>query len=202
VSAVRAAEEGNAGDHIPTPSSSTTMRHRTQTPGNWPLDVRYIAVPHYHTSVPANIRSYLEGVSPSENRQKEDGVHVTIRRLCCRSHPAYGQYGLFAAKKIAARTRIVDYLGEVHGDERESDYDLSLYRTQNGDNIGIDARHHGNEARFINDFRGVRSRPNALFADGRTRCGELRISVWSGSEGIKKGEEILVSYGKSWWSAR
>ena len=33
--------------------------------------------------------------------------------------------------------------------------------------------------------------------------GELRMSVWSTpGEGIKKGEEIVVSYGKAWWKAR
>ncbi len=60
----------------------------------------------------------------------------------------------------------------------------------------------GNEARFINDYRGIKSKPNALFKEGRKANGELRMSVWSDSEGIKKGEEILVSYGKSWWRAR
>ena len=60
----------------------------------------------------------------------------------------------------------------------------------------------GNEARFINDYRGIKPKPNALFKDGRTARGELRISIWSANEPIRKGEEILVSYGKSWWRAR
>jgi hypothetical protein len=60
----------------------------------------------------------------------------------------------------------------------------------------------GNEARFINDYRGIKARPNAMFGDRRTVTGELRMSVWSSSEGVKKGEEILVSYGKAWWRAR
>lgn len=60
----------------------------------------------------------------------------------------------------------------------------------------------GNEARFTNDYRGVKAKPNALFRERRTREGELRMSIWSGTDAIKKGEEILVSYGKSWWHAR
>jgi hypothetical protein len=28
------------------------------------------------------------------------------------------------------------------------------------------------------------------------------MSIWTGPHPIKKGEEILVSYGKAWWKAR
>lgn len=67
--------------------------------------------------------------------------------------------------------------------------------------MGVDASRVGNEARFTNDFRGVRKKPNAEFADYRTRSGELRMCIQSREE-IRKGEEILVSYGKSWWISR
>jgi len=133
-----------------------------------------------------------------------------------------GQFGLFAAKKIPPRTYLLDYLGEVHCDERpSSDYDLSLYRTPDGSvSVGVDASAMGNEGRFVNDYRGIRARPNAQFEERRVDNGELKMSIWTGSEAIKKGEEILVgrgvhlntlfltvlhpqvSYGKSWWSHR
>ena len=60
----------------------------------------------------------------------------------------------------------------------------------------------GNEARFINDYRGVAAKPNALFEERRNAAGELCMAVWSGKEEIKKGQEILVSYGKGFWQAR
>lgn len=60
----------------------------------------------------------------------------------------------------------------------------------------------GNEARFINDFRGVAKKPNARFQERRNEKGELCMSVWSSSETIKKGDEILLSYGKGFWKAR
>jgi len=112
--------------------------------------------------------------------------------------------GLFATKKIPPKTLIVDYHGEIHVDAREeSDYDLSLFRTYDGVNIGVDAAKAGSEARFINDWRGVRSSgPNAVFKDGRTPEGRLQMSIWSGHNAIQKGEEVVVSYGKSWWKAR
>lgn len=70
----------------------------------------------------------------------------------------------------------------------------------------------GNEARFINDYRGVPGveRPNAEFKeiwDGNRK--ERGMGVWVLPEGkngkrkgIRKGEEILVSYGRGFWGAR
>jgi hypothetical protein len=79
-----------------------------------------------------------------------------------------------------------------------SDYDLSLYRTPGGVvSVGIDASAMGNEGRFVNDYRGIRAKPNAQFEERRGNNGELRMSVWTGSEAIKRGEEILVSTGSS-----
>jgi len=92
--------------------------------------------------------------------------------------------------------------GEVHCDDRpSSNYDLSLCRFPDGLSVGIDASAMGNEARFINDYRGISPRPNAIFSDIKTDMGAMRMSIWSSAE-IRKGEEILVSYGKAWWRAR
>ncbi|EMD41618.1 hypothetical protein CERSUDRAFT_146722 [Gelatoporia subvermispora B] len=186
-------------------SSQKTRQSQTKPP-HWPLDVCYISEPCYHPSVPLEVLAQIKprlvapGV-PSHTGAKRSAV--IIQRISDPTHPANGQRGLFAAKKIPPRTHILDYTGEVHGDDRsESDYDLSLFRSQDGTNIGVDASHMGNEARFVNDYRGVKARPNAVFQERRTEGGELRMSVWSGSENIRKGEEILVSYGKSWWQAR
>lgn len=89
----------------------------------------------------------------------------------------------------------------------------------------------GNEARFINDYRGVADRPNAEFKEvwnerrkergmvSQPTADQLSFSVtvtyvvsqgvWvlpegkSGKgKGIKKGQEILVSYGRGFWGAR
>lgn len=169
-------------------------------PSSWPTNVQYSDSLCYHSSVTPEILSLIQG-SP-QRADKNTRSSVLIRCISDKSHPACGQYGLFAAKKIHPKTHILDYMGEVHCDERpQSDYDLSLYRSQRGEDVGIDASVIGNEARFINDFRGVREKPNAVFADGRSTSGELRMSVWS-IGGIRKGEEILVSYGKAWWKAR
>ena len=112
----------------------------------------------------------------------------------------------------------MQYLGETHSTpspsatsledtHANSNYDLSLDREHG---IGIDANRRGNEARFINDYRGVAERANAEFKEvwdvGRKERG---MGVWvlpvgkSGKgTGIRRGEEIVVSYGRGFWSAR
>lgn len=76
--------------------------------------------------------------------------------------------------------------------------------------IGIDADMWGNEARFINDYRGIAERPNAEFRevwDERRKERGMGVFVLpegksKQGKGIKKGEEILVSYGRGFWGAR
>lgn len=177
----------------------TSSSHRP-LPQHWPPNLQYLDALTYHASVPAAVRSYI---NPNNSRKSSRSggspprPPVVIRPILDASHPAYGQCGLFATKKIPPGTHILDYLGEAHCDDRpDSDYDLSLYRTQDGTSVGVDASRMGNEARFINDFRGVKSRPNAVFEDRRTEAGNLCMSVRSGCEVIKKGEELLVSYGE------
>jgi SET domain-containing protein len=142
-------------------------------------------------------------------------MNVSITAISDQAHPACGQSGLFAKRHLAPDSFILLYLGVIHGQEDAdptSDYDLSLDRELN---VGIDASKSGNEARFINDYRGVTQRgPNAEFRDVwvEPRHGkyERRMAVFvlsSGKSGkraagIKKGEEILVSYGKGFWSER
>lgn len=94
-----------------------------------------------------------------------------------------------------------------------SDYDLSL-RHGSDLHIGIDACKAGNEARMTNDYRGVKSAPNARFDSYVTPTGEIRMGIFvigsrdalkrrgGAHDGIKKGHEILVSYGKSFWQSR
>ena len=183
------------------------MSHQRNTPKNWPIHIQYTQSQSYHSSVSSAILSFVEGTvanSPTKADQRENlRSSFIIQPISEPSHPVCGQYGLFATRKIAARVHIVDYIGEVHCDDRpDSDYDMSLYRFHDGTSVGSDASRMGNEARFVNDYRGIRTKPNAEFRDGRSVSGELRMSIWSLSESIKKGDEIVVSYGKAWWNAR
>jgi hypothetical protein len=225
---------------------------KTQKPKNWPDDVIYIDKPVYHSSVPKDVvmqlkrpqsQSQLSNSSNANTFKSNTSRPMTMARplsssyriqmIKSPSHPANGQRGLFATKKIEPNTLIVYYLGEVHCEDRvTSDYDLSLLRTSTSTitrtsneakdedryiNIGIDASRMGNEGRFVNDYRGIASRANAVFKEVRMKTGmgvgmgvgleadgQLTMGIWSGpqSQGIKKGEEIVVSYGKAWWASR
>ena len=179
-----------------------SSRPSPSRPPRWPPNLEYLAEPRYHSSVSPQLRDVL-APSLTQHPRPHAKPPVAIQSITDQSHPARGQFGLFAAKKIPPRTLILDYIGEVHCDDRPgSDYDLSLYRSPEHGSVGVDAQSAGNEARFINDYRGVKPKPNALFQERRTSTGELRMSVWSGTEVIKKGDELLVSYGKSWWRER
>ncbi|KAI9884333.1 MAG: hypothetical protein M1823_003872 [Watsoniomyces obsoletus] len=182
---------------------------RPLVPPHWPLEIVYLTDSVYSPQLNSIEREFLghqgrKGISFGVNSS------VRVRRIeAPPDHPARGQYGLFASKHLAPGTVVLDYLGYVHSSrdtDASSDYDLSLDRERG---IGIDATRMGNEARFINDYRGIRDSANVEFID-RTVNGERRMSVQvrpagkrdSGNKGIAKGEELLVNYGKGFWRHR
>jgi nuclear pore complex protein Nup98-Nup96 len=193
-------------------------------PKNWPQGFPYLKSPlHAKDITPAHlsiIRQRPQSSSSSSSlpiistAQTQTPNTTTVKILPIRNpfHPAYNQAGLFAAQDLAPGTFILAYLGRVHtstSTDTTSDYDLWLDKEAD---VAVDAAREGNEGRFVNDFRGVAERANAEF---RTvwceRWGELCVGVWviggggSGKKkggGIKKGDEILVSYGKGFWDGR
>mmetsp|Transcript_13397 Transcript_13397/g.24040 ORF Transcript_13397/g.24040 Transcript_13397/m.24040 type:complete len:229 (+) Transcript_13397:1615-2301(+) len=187
----------------------------------WPADKRYLL--EYKLRDDLSEGCIVEiGGDASDHRQVVDGFRrsqnsdgksdqelafssckkhgVFFAEIVNTQHPANGELGLFAKKKIAQDAWILNYIGEVceNGKENgQSDYTLKL-----GMSLAIDAENCGNEARFINDFRntGV-SRPNACFREYRDSKGILRIGIFA-MQGIRSGEEILVTYGKGFWEQR
>lgn len=193
-------------------------------PKAWPRSIAYLTSPKYSK----NIDSQLLCVGKASNEavvlpvvgpkwQRPAAQLVRIKVIGNSSHPANGQHGLFAAQNLLPDTFILTYIGYVHGTadtDPTSDYDLRLDAERG---IAVDASRMGNEARFINDYRGVSATgPNAEFRDVWVdfengmleRCiGVFVLSagkVKSGkrAKGIAKGEEILVSYGKGFWNER
>jgi hypothetical protein len=197
-------------------------------PKNWPVVLPYLNISTYSRNLTPEQFSFLQArpndaISIPSDIPLGPSPLVKITSIATPSHPANGQHGLFAAKDLKPGTFILQYLGEIHislppipdssdssttvDPHANSNYDLSLDREMG---IGIDADMWGNEARFINDYRGITERPNAEFREvwGERRK-ERGMGVWvlpegkSGKgKGIKKGEEILVSYGRGFWGAR
>ncbi|CCG83296.1 Predicted protein [Taphrina deformans PYCC 5710] len=179
-----------------------------KSPSNWPEELKYLRRPELSKLIDHSTRLTLASQGIVSNSAASS---TRIRRIESATHPASGQYGLFAMKDLNAGQHIVDYLGRIHlpdtsDSDPDSDYDLSF---RHGNlHLGIDAAKMGNESRMINDYRGIEGAPNAKFDSYVTHQGEIRMGVFvlgsekKGGRGIKKGQEILISYGKGFWSNR
>ncbi|KAF1949293.1 hypothetical protein CC80DRAFT_555500 [Byssothecium circinans] len=194
----------------------------SSSPRGWPRELVYLHAPRYSKKLNGDATKALVVPNSAPSLRsiyqvpKSQGPYTNVRitPISNPAHPANGQYGLYAAHNLPPDAFILPYLGYVHGPtdlDEQSDYDLSLDREQE---VGVDASRMGNEARFINDYRGISNSPNAEFRDISVDVGnggvEKRMGVFvlsagkSGkrAKGIGKGEEILVSYGKGFWSER
>ena len=67
--------------------------------------------------------------------------------------------------------------------------------------FSIDAAHNGNWARFMNHAEETSSKNNAIPWEHYLEEGP-RIVFTSGARGIKKGEQILYSYGDEYWNEK
>jgi hypothetical protein len=193
-------------------------------PKNWPEGFRYLTSPAYSPSLTkAQLQSCRTKPPATDDLVREipRGLKlgpcplVKITPITDPAHPACGQSGLFAARPLPPGALILPYLGEYHPADSaahaSSDYDLWLDRDAA---VAVDAARMGNEARFVNDYRGVPGavRPNAEFCEvWDARRGEKGMAVFvlpvgkkakGKAGGIARGEEILISYGKGFWGER
>ncbi|KAJ3570157.1 hypothetical protein NPX13_g5824 [Xylaria arbuscula] len=181
---------------------------RDAIPKNWPPAVPYLSHPSFAPHITKTQLDLLRIRTPDLT----SSIPTNLPRGPC------SLAGLFAARQLEPGTLILPYYGIVHSslpphslNHDKSDYDLWLNREAN---VAVDADKAGNEARFVNDYRGVRERPNAEFKlcwDARSgqQCMAVFVlpsgknaSTKAGTLGIAKGAEILVSYGKGFWSKR
>ena len=174
----------------------------------WPSDVEFSNNYRWDSGIQAEAE-----YSPPNRRNRKQRLsnRVYFKRISDANHPAYGEYGLFCAKDAKPGSWLLDYVGHVslgENQDKASDYvsDFGLKSE-----LACDANTYGNEARMINDFRNTGRYPNVEFNLRRDKCGELRQGVYVkstkdarqiGFDGIKKDEEILISYGKSYWRSR
>jgi hypothetical protein len=161
-------------------------------PKNWPKTLVYLTQMKWSNDVPPELKNKYFNPSPSQPSRPS---HFTkILKIENPSHPAFGQCGLFAAKTIPPETHICDYLGFVTTDEKASETSNYLMRLAPG--LLCDGEQMGNEARMINDFHGVADSPNVRFKTYNSETGEQRVGIFSQKRKIKKGEELLVDYGR------
>lgn len=188
-----------------------------QVPTNWPANIRYTTRNIYSKEIAPAVLEQITGQStaalananprvPAQTAKYVANVAgVKIKKIGDKTHPAYNQCGLFAAKRLKPGSHVLDYMGLVHTGEESnvlSDYDIALGRYKVDSvgeevfvEIGIDAMTVGNEARMVNDYRGIGTKPNVKF-DEHVVQGEYRIGIFVMDKEIKKGEELLINYGK------
>lgn len=170
--------------------------------GKWPADVKYTHDYAWGDDVPHALRSACQPAA----------VRLRPARACARTfsavitetaHPACGQCGLFAARALAHGAWVLDYVGAVSlgaNEDRTSDYVCDFGEHSE---LALDAKAIGNEARFVNDYRNTGKRANVEFRLRRDTRGELRQGVFvCAKEGVAANDELLISYGKSYWRSR
>jgi hypothetical protein len=118
-----------------------------------------------------------------------DGLRVTKSKI-----PGAGM-GLFAARDLKTGDHIADYTGDelVLRDGVGGPYVLAMTQRR-----AIDAaRTNTGYGRWANDPRGAQGGPNSEFVLNPARnTGRLRATC-----SVRAGQEILVSYGPSYWKA-
>ena len=83
---------------------------------------------------------------------------------------------------------------------KTTDYSLAF---GDANELAIDAEKEGNDARFCNDFRNTGRSQNAKFESYVDEAGHAKLAIFVLPQAtIAKGEEILISYGKSFWKHR
>lgn len=119
---------------------------------------------------------------------------ITGLRIKASTIPLAGM-GLYAERDFPAGTHIADYTGDILTLRQASDG--GPYCLQLNSRTCIDAsRTNSASGRWANDPRGSDRGPNSSFVlNTRNRTGRLQASRM-----IRKGEEILVSYGQGYWS--
>jgi hypothetical protein len=102
--------------------------------------------------------------------------------------------GLFAEKDFRRGETIALYTGDWMDEDKGGPYALQVSRER----VIDAARTNAAPGRWANDPKGSGRRPNGLFAyNPRTRMARIKAS-----RTVKKGEEVLVSYGRQYWKAR
>lgn len=115
-------------------------------------------------------------------------------------NPVVG-YGVFAKEDIPPYSTLNHYTGLLMLDDdvnpdHDSTFSFTDYKT-----FSIDAMKHGNWCRFMNHCAERESNNNAIPWEYYHESGP-KIVFSSGSKGIKKGKQILYSYGDDYWSEK
>lgn len=97
------------------PRSRMSSASAAKAPRHWPAVLQYIDAYHFHVSATPTVRQFVQGTPSGKAGNHTPRALVAIRLVADTAHPACGQYGLFAARKIRPRSHILDYIGTDKG---------------------------------------------------------------------------------------
>ena len=115
----------------------------------------------------------------------------------------WGSAGFTARWRPGCGAWVLDYEGDVglgENEDKSSDFVCDFGQRSE---LALDADSYGNEGRYLNDFRNTGKHANVEFKLRRDALGELRQGIFvCCKSGVVCDEELLVSYGKSYWRSR
>lgn len=110
-------------------------------------------------------------------------------------------YGVFAKEAIPPYSTLIHYAGLLTLDEEIAPGRDSTFSFNEIKAYSIDAAERGNWARFMNHAPESDPQNNAIAWEHYTEEGP-RILFTAGAQGIKRGAQILYSYGEDYWKGK
>jgi hypothetical protein len=180
-----------------------------KVPTDWPEEFIYILESFSADLHPMILKNLLFAAGVDQELvvplidEKKVHPHLVIKKLAAR-HPLSGQRGVFATEGICAGTDLGEYVGQIRLidaawplDPTECDYSWTLRMDRFF--FIIDAQKWANELAFVNDYRGVASKPN-IAPKWVVHRSSYHL-VFHTISPIAQNEEILIDYGADYWKA-
>lgn len=123
------------------------------------------------------------------------------RRIAIRYVSKTVGYGVFAKEDIAPYATLHHYAGILTGDDKLNEEDDSTFAFSELKKYSIDAMRAGNWTRFMNHADENDVKNNVVPWEYYHKEGP-RIVFTAGAHGIKKGSQLLYSYGEDYWEAK
>ena len=181
---------------------------------DWVPGVTYLPDNRWDARIPPAVLQRLRPKPTATDAAAARSSKVRAGRITDPAHPACGELGLFAARRLPSGEHLCDYRGVVTLAEHEdtsSAYTVAFI--EEGElRLTLDAARAGSEGRFANDYHGVpvraplgrqapKARANACFKTYVDARGNTRLGIFA-EAALGKGDEVLLSYGRGFWRAR
>ena len=181
---------------------------RTPIEYTWDLVVE----PQYQARFQRAWRKFYKNTEPTGSKRRRESFEAFFNRLykagddlawCQKVEIRYIRrkvgYGVVAKEDILPNKILNHYAGYLRPDKNIDTENDSTFAFDDFKNFSVDAMKQGNWARFMNHTPDEKS--NVTAWEHYAEFGP-RIVFMSGKKGIKKGEQLLYSYGEDYWDAR